>query len=269
MLLASLKVKAPTADDREQFPLNVPAIQALIGEEIDFTAPVTIIVGDNGSGKSTFLEGLAVAARSIAVGTYDLDQDQSLTSAQRLARYLHLSWRKRSGRGFFLRAEDFFGYALRLNQLRIEAEAGLREVEADTTLSPLARAQARQTHSRTIGELRHRYGEGLDHASHGESFLRLFQSRFVPNGLYLLDEPEAPLAPIRQLSLLSLMRDAVEQQQSQFVIVTHSPIIMAYPKAQLLQISAAGLQPIEYNAIEHVTLLRDFLNQPDRFLRHL
>ena len=105
--------------------------------------------------------------------------------------------------------------------------------------------------------------------SHGESFLRLFQSRFVPNGLYLLDEPEAPLAPIRQLSLLALIRDAVEQQQSQFVIVTHSPIIMAYPKARLLQISPTGLQPIEYNAIEHVSLLRDFLNHPERFLRHL
>lgn len=269
MLLASLKIQPPAAHDAEQFPLNVPAIQALVGQTLDFDAPVTIIVGDNGSGKSTFLEGLAVATRSIAVGTYDLERDQSLTSAQRLAKYLKLSWHKRTGRGFFLRAEDFFGYAQRLNQLRLEAEAGLREIEADTTLSPLARAQARQTHSRTIGELRQRYGDGLDHASHGESFLRLFQSRFVPNGLYLLDEPEAPLAPIRQLSLLALIRDAVEQQQSQFVIVTHSPIIMAYPKARLLQISPTGLQPIEYNAIEHVSLLRDFLNHPERFLRHL
>ena len=113
-----------------------------------------------------------------------------------------------------------------------------------------------------------RYGEDADARSHGESFLQLFQSRFVPGGLYLLDEPEAPLSPQRQLALLSMLRE-MAAQDSQFIIATHSPILMALPGADILSFDHAPVRRIPYEEVEHVTLTRDFLNNPAAFLKHL
>jgi predicted ATPase len=113
-----------------------------------------------------------------------------------------------------------------------------------------------------------RYGEDADARSHGESFLNLFQSRFVPGGLYLLDEPEAPLSPQRQLALLSMLKE-MTAQDSQFVIATHSPILMALPGADILSFDHAPPRRLPYEKVEHVSLTRDFLNNPEAFLRHL
>ncbi len=113
-----------------------------------------------------------------------------------------------------------------------------------------------------------RYGEDADARSHGESFLQLFQSRFVPGGLYLLDEPEAPLSPQRQLALLSMLKE-MAGQDSQFVVATHSPILMALPGADILSFDHAPARRVRYEEVEHVTLTRDFLNNPEAFLRHL
>src|SRR5262249_18003890 len=117
--------------------------------------------------------------------------------------------------------------------------------------------------------LRHLYGEGLDRMSHGESYMRLFQQRFVANGLYLLDEPEVPLSPMRQLAFLSLLKHAVEEQGAQLLIATHSPILLALPHATIYSFDAGSVQPIAYEDTEHVRLTRDFLNHPEQFLRRL
>ena len=109
----------------------------------------------------------------------------------------------------------------------------------------------------------------LDHRSHGESFFSFFQARFVPDGLYLLDEPEAPLSPLRQLAFLSLIKPLVEKQRAQFIIATHSPILMAYPGATILNFDVLPIAPIAYDDLEHVRLTRDFLRDPASFLRHL
>jgi len=119
-----------------------------------------------------------------------------------------------------------------------------------------------------IQALERRYGQGLDSASHGESFLQLFQSRFVPGGLYLLDEPEVPLSPLRQLSLIALLKEMVEQQ-AQFIIATHSPILLAFPGATILSFDSLPLKAVGFEQLEHVNLTRDFLNDPQAFLRHL
>ena len=113
-----------------------------------------------------------------------------------------------------------------------------------------------------------RYGEDLDANSHGESFLKLFQARFVPGGLYLLDEPEAPLSPQRQLSLLAMVKEMIGEG-AQFIIATHSPILMAFPDAQILSFDAHPVREIAYDEVEHVALTRRFLNNPQSFLRHL
>jgi predicted ATPase len=120
----------------------------------------------------------------------------------------------------------------------------------------------------SLGALESRYGVDLDANSHGQSFLKLFQSRFVPGGLYLLDEPEAPLSPQSQLGLLAMMTDMVGQD-AQFIVATHSPILMAYPGATILSFDEEPVGRVRYDELESVRLVRDFLAAPDRYLRRL
>jgi predicted ATPase len=250
------------------FPFNVPVIQHL--KEIQFTAPVTFLVGENGSGKSTLLEAIACAAGSITVGSESVKTDKSLVEIRKLAAQLRLSWSKRTHKGFFLRAEDFFGYAKNLTRMRQELEQDIESVdETYEGRSKLAVELAKSPHRNELHALKSRYGEnGLDAHSHGESFLTLFQSRFVPGGLYLLDEPEAPLSPMRQLAFLSALKRMVGED-SQFIITTHSPILMAFQPAVILSFDHAAIQQVQYNDLEHVKLTRAFLNDPLAYLNHL
>jgi len=251
------------------FPFSVPAVAALADEPLVFRSPVTFLVGENGSGKSTVLEGLAAAARSITVGSHRLEDDPSLAAARSLGRALKLTWATRTGTGFFMRAEDFFGYARGMDQLRADLERDRRAVADDPTLSPTAKGFGQMAYARELADIRRRYGDGLDARSHGESFLALFRSRLVPGGLYLLDEPEAPLSPTRQLALLSLLKTAVAEEASQFVIATHSPILMAFPAATIYGFDGGTIRQVPYAELDHVTVTRSFLNDPERFLRHL
>jgi predicted ATPase len=267
--LQTIRVAPFPAPLNDTFPFRVPTINALAGGELALSADVTFFVGENGSGKSTLLEAIALAARAISVGSSDLERDESLAAPRLLAEHMKLVWSRRSHRGFFLRAEDFFGYARRMQAMRSEAEAELEKLRNDRSLSDKARGLASMPHARTVAEIRSRYGEGLDSVSHGESFLTLFRSRLVPNGLYLLDEPEAPLSPVRQLALLTMIKELVAQQNAQFIIATHSPLLMAFPNATILSFDSGRIQPVAYDEVEHVTLTRDFLNNPQRFLRQL
>jgi predicted ATPase len=247
----------------------VPAIGALVGSQLDLAAPVTFLIGENGSGKSTLLEALACAIGSITVGSESVERDPTLGAVQALAQHMKLAWNKKTRRGFFMRAEDFFGYARRMKAVREDLERELRALEANPDLSPLSKQYGSMPYQREIAAIKQSYGEGLDSYSHGESFFTLFKSRLVPNGLYLLDEPEAPLSPMRQLGLLSLLNMLVEEQGAQFIIATHSPILMAFPQAMIYSFDEGQVRQVEYESITHVTLTRDFLQNPQRFLRHL
>jgi predicted ATPase len=252
---------------RQDFPFGLPALQSL--DEIRFTTPITFLVGENGSGKSTFLEALAVAAGSIAVGSADLGRDETLATMRQVARHLKLAWNRRTHRGFFLRAEDFFGYAKRIAQIRAELTQDMAAVDEEYVgRSDRAKSLAKMPYARELHDLNQRYGDGLDVQSHGESFLKLFQSRFVPDGLYLLDEPEAPLSPLRQVGMLALLKEMVAQD-AQFIIATHSPILMAFPEATILNFDQTPIQPIGWSELEHVTITRSFLNDPEAYLRNL
>ena len=254
-------------NEKEGFPFNVPVIRAL--QEIQFTAPVTFFVGENGSGKSTLMETIACAAGSVTVGSESVKTDPSLAHVRGLADHLRLTWTKRTHKGFFLRAEDFFGYAKQMAQTRRELEDDLKKVDSEYAgRSKLAKDLAKLPHANELHAIKKRYGEGLDSRSHGESFLALFQSRFVPNGLYLLDEPEAPLSPIRQLAFLSALKQMIAED-SQFIIATHSPIIMAFPDAEILSFDNGKIRKVNYDELEHVTLTRAFLNDPEAYLRYL
>lgn len=254
--------------ETQAFPFNLALIHNL--GEVRFETEVTLLVGENGAGKSTLLEALACAAEMVTVGSQPLRSDKSLAPARELAKYLKLTWNKRSRKGFFLRAEDFFGYAKSQNELRAEMESDLREVDREyQNRSDYAKSLAKMSAAGQLRDMRRRYGEaGLDARSHGESFLTLFQSRLVADGLYLLDEPEAPLSPIRQLALISAIRQMLTEN-GQFIIATHSPMLMAFPGATIFLLDGGQIRRVKFDDLEHVRLMRDFLQNPAAFLEKL
>ncbi len=266
-ILAAVRVSPPPFAERDAFPFCIPALRSL--KALSFPGPVTIFAGENGSGKSTLLEALALMANLPAVGSADVKKDASLRRQRKLARTLTAVWRRRTHRGFFLRAEDFFGFTRRLGALRKEMEERLEEVDREYQgRSDLARVLAKGPAAASLSAMRSRYGEDLDFNSHGESFLRLFRSRFIPDGLYLLDEPEAALSFQSQLGFIAMMSDMVEQG-GQFVIATHSPILMAVPGAVIYSFDASPLKRTNYEELEPVQLLKSFLEGPQRYLRHI
>lgn len=218
----------------EAYPFAIPSITRL--EELDLDPQVTFFIGENGSGKSTLIEAIAVCAGFNAEGGSQNFNFGTRRSESELHAYLRVIRTARRPRtGFFLRAESYYNVATEVDRLGVVDSYG---------------------------------GVSLHEQSHGESFLALANHRFGENGFYILDEPEAALSPQRQLSMLSLIHDRVSHG-SQFIIATHSPILMAYPGARIYQLGPGGIGPIAYEDTEHYRITRDFLNSPERYLKHL
>ena len=247
--------------DEDRYPFNPDVIQNF--ESLTLKSPITIIAGDNGSGKTTLLEGIAAAAGSTLISGEHMEMDHSLSPAFELADEFKLIWSVKTGNGFFFRASDFVTYIRSIANIREEARQKIKEIKRrnPNSLEVLP-------YARTYNELRNLYGEGLEKRSHGESFLDLFQAQFQPNGFYILDEPEAPLSPNRQLTLLAILHDMVAEG-ARFLISTHSPMLMAYPGADLYEIQDGELVNVSFSEIRHVSMTKDFLNDPERYLRHL
>lgn len=244
------------------YPFSLPAVEHL--DRLVFDTPVTFFVGENGTGKSTLLEAIAYASERITVGGQDIARDPTMAGVRDLGDHLSLSWAKRTTRGFFMRSEDFFNFASRITETTQEMDdLAASYAGSDSYGALLARSSARGQHAALAGA----YGD-LHARSHGEAFLQVFQSRFVPGGLYLLDEPDTALSPLRQLALISLMRGMVEQK-AQFIIATHSPMLMAYPEATIYRFGEAGIRKIPFDEADNVVLMRDFLANPELFLRQL
>ena len=168
-----------------------------------------------------------------------------------------------------MRSEDFFGFARKMAHTRDELQRDLDDVGTEyRDRSETARQYASLAYRRELAAIDRYYGDGVDSQSHGESYLALFRARFVPNGLYLLDEPEAPLSPQRQLSFLYLLKTMVDQN-AQFVISTHSPILMGYPNATILRFEGDRIEAVGYEDLEHVKVTRDFLTHRESYLKHL
>jgi predicted ATPase len=249
------------------YPFSLPIFKHFQG--IHFSKPVTIFMGENGSGKSTLLEGIAAACQLPTAGGMEMVDDPDLEHTKQLSHSLKIKWKVKTKRGFFLRAEDFISFTKRIKMLRQDAQNELQKIEEDyKNKSAYAKSLASLPHHRTLNELSHFYQNGLETRSHGESFLDFFQSRIHPNGLYLLDEPEAPLSPMRQLSLMSIIIDAV-QTGSQFIIITHSPILMGLPNAEIFSFDVHPPQQISYEETQHVQITKQFLEAPERFIKHL
>ncbi len=248
-----------------EFPFNLDLVRNL--PSISLTSPITFLVGENGAGKSTLLEAIAYASGVPSVGEYSLEEDPLMESARKLGKYLSLRYAERSRSGFFVRAEDFLGFVKQLLRNLAELDAEIEDIQAnwaggdlEKALSPL-RAEKKAYIDK--------YTENLNGMSHGEGFLRFFNQRITGKGLYLIDEPEAALSPARQLSLILLIQDAVKNHQAQFIIATHSPIIMALPMADILLIEEGQIQKVSYRETPHYQLTHSFLQDPHRFLHAL
>lgn len=261
--LQALRMKQKEAQS-DAYPFNLPFVQTL--DRLEFRAPVTFFVGENGSGKSTMLDAIAAGIDAITVGGADVSKDPTLAPLRKLARRLTFVWTKRTHRGFFLRAQDFFNFGARTTQLIQELDEAATGFEQTLTGYGLQLAQGSVRGQRAA--LVAKYGEDPNARSHGESFLQLFQARFVPGGLYLLDEPDTALSPQRQLALLAMLKDMVAQE-AQFIIATHSPIVLAYPDAAILTFDGRSIMETPYDAVENVTLTRQFLANPTAYLRRL
>jgi predicted ATPase len=251
--------------DPEAFPWSLPVFRWL--DRLEFKAQVTFLVGENGSGKSTLLEGLAAGMEAIASGRIDIQRDESMAMARRFAEGYRFSRRQRPRTKLFVRAEDLFGFVRRVSDDMREL-ADLERHFDKTVKGDYGRQLAKGAAAGQRGALAAAYGDDPDARSHGETFLNLLEQRLVVDGLYFLDEPEAPLSPLRQLSLISLLKQAVADG-GQFVIATHSPILMAFPDAEILVFDGDHLTPTAWSDLDHVRLTRAFLNDPESYLRRL
>lgn len=259
--------RKPAHEREDAYPFSVPSVRAL--DALAFPTPLTFFVGENGSGKSTLMEAIAAAARLPTAGPDDPQRSDAFAHARRLAAALTFEWGARSHRGFFLRAEDFFGFVRQVATMRQEARAQLAQIDTEYVhRSDHARTLASLPARSSLAALESRYGADFDANSHGEQFLMLFRERFVPGGLFLLDEPEAALSPQSQLALVAMLLSMV-REGGQFVIATHSPIILACPGATIVSFDETPPAPVAYDSLAHVSLTRDFLNDPARYLRHL
>jgi len=248
------------------YPFHCPQVMTLGKRE--FRAPVTLLVGENGTGKSTLMETMARKLSLPTIGGADALRDDTLQGLEPLCEKMKLIFTVRTRKGFFLRAEDFFNFVRRISKLEEEMAQELARAEAENAhRDAFARGQARMAYASSLSELRNRYGSDPDGQSHGESFLALFQQRITPGGIYLLDEPEAPLSPMRQLALVSLIMQ--QEKDSQFVIATHSPILMAYPGAEIWCFDQAPVTSVTFEALAHVQLMKDFLAHPGQYMEKL
>jgi predicted ATPase len=225
----------------DAYPFDLDAVRHT--DILNFHPKVTFFVGENGSGKSTLLEAIAIAFGFRAEGGSLKSRSASHPAHSQLHRFVRLERTRRILKeGFFLRAESFFNYASIMDRVAVDA------------------AEARKPNP-----LNAYGGVSLHEQSHGESFMALMEHRFRPNGLYLLDEPEAALSPTRQLRFLRRLHELV-RLNCQFIIATHAPILLAYPHATILAFGDEGPKVVGYEDLEHVQVTRRFLADPGRYL---
>ena len=263
MYLSALKRRP--SNNPSEFPWTVPVVAAL--DSLDFRTPVTFFVGENGSGKSTVLEGIAAGMKAIAVGSSDVDRDETLKNARAFAAGFTFARRDKPRTKLFFRAEDVFGFTKRMLHTMRDLASLEEEFRRSFPDGSYGQGLAMGVAHSQRRELEERYGKDPDARSHGELFLGLLASRMVPGGLYLLDEPEAPLSPRGILQLIALLKDRVSAD-CQFIIATHSPMLMAFPEATIYVFTAGAVTDTPYSDVEHVQLTKSFLDNPQRFLRH-
>jgi predicted ATPase len=222
----------------DEYPFNIPPIASL--DSLEITSRICFFVGENGTGKSTLMEAIAAHygfGREGGTRSFSVETTPSLRSIDPLVRALRVGFTNRTGSGFYLRAESFFNVASYID---------------------------------SVGGIDSYGGKSLHDQSHGESFISLLQHRFTVTGFYVMDEPEAALSPQRQLSFLVLLHDLLTNNNNiQFLIATHSPILLAYPDAQILSFDGGQVHEIGYRESQPFQLVSRFVAAPERYVHAL
>jgi len=249
----------------KSFPLSLPVFQKPF--KLSFKKPVIILAGDNGCGKSTLLEAIAYKLNLPTIGSYSTITDETFAPARRLFDFINIQWSSKTHNGMFFRAEDYIGFVRSINTLKTELGNEMKEMEEYLRGEGLALAQ--NTLKKQINELESRYNGNMEQKSHGEGFLQIITSRITNNGVYVLDEPEASLSPMKQLSLISLLMHSAQETDAQFIIATHSPVLMGIPNSVIYFINDEGIKPVNYENTEHYQIYKSFLENRERFLKYL
>lgn len=262
MLLKSIEF---VKTEETGYPYDLP----FFGHTLTLTSPITILVGENGAGKSSLLKLLN---DEIKLYRIDANASQTKKNQRTLKSTLHLpniQYVRTKPKGFYFSSEDFTTYIQSLEHNKQEAYQALEEIKKDyANKSDFSKSLARMPHMRTLNDIDQMYQKDLLTSSHGEAYLDFFKSRLRTQELYLLDEPETPLSIQNQITMLSILDEAVSRG-NQFIIATHSPILMSIPGATLYEISHDGVRSIEYDDIVSVRLLKHFLNHKEQFFKHL
>ncbi|USK50930.1 AAA family ATPase [Bacillus sp. CMF12] len=236
-----IRLKREDIPSFNQYPFSLPSLKTM--DEMPFHPKVTFLIGENGMGKSTLLEAVAVALGFNAEGGSFNFNFSTFDSHSVLGDYLKvIKGIDRPSDGFFLRAESFYNVASNIEEMD-------REGSAPKVIDSFG-------------------GRSLHEQSHGEAFFSTFLHRFRGNGIYILDEPEAALSPLRQMSMLTRIHDLV-REHSQFIIATHSPIIMAYPDAAIYELSEEGISEKKLEETNHYRIMKQFFDDKNRMLHHL
>jgi predicted ATPase len=246
------------------FPFNITAVK--FARDIALNSKVTIFAGDNGSGKSTLLESIALKLNIPLIGGH-IQNHPGFEAARILKPYIEIEWNRQTAKGFFFRAEDFSDFINSVENDRKKIAGDLSELKGVVDDSIINQMSESMNYS--LRQMRKNYGENMQAFSHGEAYLKIMQTRIGDKGVYLLDEPEAALSPVKQLSLIFLIMEMLKSGNSQFIISTHSPILMGTPGATIYEIQEESMQQVKYEETDHYRITKTFLNDPEYYLRHL
>lgn len=250
-------------DKTHPFPYNIPAIKH--AKHIQFTSPITFLVGENGTGKSTLLETIACRLQLPHMDGSGYRKN-SFDAAKTLLPYLELEWNMERSIGFFFRAEDFGDYLNSVHRSGIEIENQMGNLYGDVPQHIIE--QMRDSANHQLHHVRKDFGQDLNAFSHGEAYLHIMHQKINSRGIYLLDEPEAALSPSKQLSFIYFLNNHLQHYNSQFLIATHSPMLIAYPGATIYEITNESMKPTALENTDHYSVTKSFLNNPNSFLRH-
>lgn len=259
-----LKSFSINTEKQNPFPFNISAVK--FAKQINLNPKVTLFIGDNGCGKSTLLETIALKLNLPLIGGF-IGSHAGFDAARILQSYTEIKWKRETSKGFFFRAEDFSDFVNSVENEQRKIGEDLRELKGVVDDSIIKEMSDNMNYS--LFNMRKDYGENMQAFSHGEAYLRILQIRIGNKGVFLLDEPEAALSPLKQLSLIFLIVEILKSGNAQFIISTHSPILMGIPGASIYEITEESMGLVDYKDTEHYRITSTFLNDPNHYLRHL